>query len=333
VTIPTERTRAVQHARDFLRRLLRRELTPRVPVAVREEARRVLRHFPSDWDIRAAAESAPWCWADPESAEACGVANEPAEHYLLKLTPAQVRVLADACDLYSRIGVGQFEEIDSMARVGMLRRRDDASGAVASANRLDLARKALNAAKQWLLGMAPSESYGIHSPSVHDSFRVAWDLQQVLRHRLAWDDRGNPARRNWSGPNSMTSVHYDEPRATAKEPLASVERASDADLLADLPAGYMIGRSGYGGDQEWHLLRLPEPTPARAASKAAACGLAWVGSGESARSMIAMAKDDTEASAARGDREKAKPAQVGIGQGAAQANELADTTHSAKHFQ
>ena len=58
MTLPDERYRAVKWAEGFLKRLAGGEL-PRVPKAVRAEARSILRHYPSDWDMNRAAEWAP----------------------------------------------------------------------------------------------------------------------------------------------------------------------------------------------------------------------------------------------------------------------------------
>jgi len=58
MTLPCERTRAVINAREFLFRLS----TPyiengikKIPAAVRDEARRLLRHYPSVVDLACAA--------------------------------------------------------------------------------------------------------------------------------------------------------------------------------------------------------------------------------------------------------------------------------------
>jgi hypothetical protein len=56
MTLPDERYRAVVQTQRFLLRLL---TTPRVPKAVKDEARSMLRHYPSDYDMRRAAEGAP----------------------------------------------------------------------------------------------------------------------------------------------------------------------------------------------------------------------------------------------------------------------------------
>ena len=55
MTLPDERYRAVVYTRQFLLRLL---TTPRIPKAVKAEARSCLRHYPTDWDMQQAAESA-----------------------------------------------------------------------------------------------------------------------------------------------------------------------------------------------------------------------------------------------------------------------------------
>ena len=58
MTLPDERYRAVQYAQQFLARLAGGEY-PRVPKAVREEARSILRHYPLWYDMQRAAEAAP----------------------------------------------------------------------------------------------------------------------------------------------------------------------------------------------------------------------------------------------------------------------------------
>ena len=58
MTLPDERYRAVKTAAQFLARLAGGEY-PRVPKAVRAEARSILRHYPLDWDLQQAALAAP----------------------------------------------------------------------------------------------------------------------------------------------------------------------------------------------------------------------------------------------------------------------------------
>lgn len=62
MTMPNERTRAVIHAVEFLTRLVspyNENGIKKIPKAVREEALRVLRHFPRPFDLYEAAKCAP----------------------------------------------------------------------------------------------------------------------------------------------------------------------------------------------------------------------------------------------------------------------------------
>jgi len=56
MTLPDERYRAVVQTQKFLVEILS---TPRVPKAIKDRARSCLRHYPSDWDMKRAADSAP----------------------------------------------------------------------------------------------------------------------------------------------------------------------------------------------------------------------------------------------------------------------------------
>ncbi len=51
MTIPSERTRAVNYTYEFLRDLMDPKKTPRVPKDVRRRASSLLRHYPSRLDM------------------------------------------------------------------------------------------------------------------------------------------------------------------------------------------------------------------------------------------------------------------------------------------
>lgn len=55
MTIPVERTNAVMSTEAFLLRLIDPKQTPRVPKAIREEAHRLLRHYPSRFEMEVIA--------------------------------------------------------------------------------------------------------------------------------------------------------------------------------------------------------------------------------------------------------------------------------------
>jgi hypothetical protein len=59
MTLPDERYRAVVQTRRFLLDLCNSQHTPRVPRLVRETARSMLRHYPSDYEMQCAARECP----------------------------------------------------------------------------------------------------------------------------------------------------------------------------------------------------------------------------------------------------------------------------------
>lgn len=62
MTIPIERTRAVNKAREFLYDLIDPKKTPRVPKAIREQALRILKHYPGNYYLDRSAETSPDIW-------------------------------------------------------------------------------------------------------------------------------------------------------------------------------------------------------------------------------------------------------------------------------
>ena len=59
MTLPDERYRAVRMAERFMQDLLDPSKTPRVPKSIRAQARSVLRHYPSSYDLDRAAQASP----------------------------------------------------------------------------------------------------------------------------------------------------------------------------------------------------------------------------------------------------------------------------------
>ena len=59
MTLPDERYRSIMQAKKLLEELCSPTLTPRVAAGIRDRARGALRHYPSEWDMRAASELAP----------------------------------------------------------------------------------------------------------------------------------------------------------------------------------------------------------------------------------------------------------------------------------
>jgi hypothetical protein len=59
MTLPDERYRALKWAEQFLQDLQDPSKTPRVPKAVRQQARSVLRHYPGEYYLKEIARRAP----------------------------------------------------------------------------------------------------------------------------------------------------------------------------------------------------------------------------------------------------------------------------------
>ena len=59
MTLPDERYRAINYARQFLQELLDPKKTPGVPSVVRSQAAAVLRHYPNQYDLDQLASAAP----------------------------------------------------------------------------------------------------------------------------------------------------------------------------------------------------------------------------------------------------------------------------------
>ena len=59
MTLPDERFRALKQGKKLLEELCDPGRTPRVPSIVRDRARGVLRHFPSDYELERIADNSP----------------------------------------------------------------------------------------------------------------------------------------------------------------------------------------------------------------------------------------------------------------------------------
>lgn len=64
MTLPDERYRAVVQTRRFLLDLCNPQHTPRIPKIIREHARAMLRHYPSDYDMNKAAQTSADIFAE-----------------------------------------------------------------------------------------------------------------------------------------------------------------------------------------------------------------------------------------------------------------------------
>lgn len=118
--------------------------------------------------------------------------------YQIKLTKEQASVISKALDVYSRLGAGQFQELMTFATV-----KD-----------LDFAEieKIFVRLKELMFDLPGHTYLGIGG--VSDSCRVSYDLHQVIRHRLAWDN----------DPRGGYQVWFDRPMKFGTERLAEMSK-------------------------------------------------------------------------------------------------------------
>jgi hypothetical protein len=126
--------------------------------------------------------------------------------YTLTVNELQLQQINNACDLVSRLYMGQWDTILELFRVHSISEAYDS---------IDM-RDKLNALAMEC-GLRPSlNGYnGILSDEVDDKARILWDLNQVIRYRLAWD----------RSPQGGLGVNFDKPFHSCKDvPLAKVEK-------------------------------------------------------------------------------------------------------------
>lgn len=134
---------------------------------------------------------------------ACDRAKTPSDAaYTITVNENHIQVILAALDLFARIGVGQFDEVLHVY---------DRGAKLADELRTRM-RDGLSYVKS-VVGHPPNGSHGIHQPEVDDDFRIACDIQRVIRHRLAWD----------RDPKGGMRVDFDKSCAFSNEPLITIK--------------------------------------------------------------------------------------------------------------
>lgn len=167
---------------------------------------------------------------------------EPDVH--LTVPAATARIMVEALDTYTRIGMGQLEDIVSMGRFGILK---NSEGVAPSYDAMEDAEHHLNAAKKSLFGFPSNASHGIFSDKVAERFRTTWGVMKALRHRLAWDRT----------PEGGFQTSFDEPMRGEESAGVHVTSGSIEDALVQLPAGTMLTRH----NDAWAVVRMDPEKP------------------------------------------------------------------------
>lgn len=138
--------------------------------------------------------------------------------YTIKLNKSQLETLSVATEILSRLGIGQFNfALDWLPF--------DNGKCISHEDQLYFSERLSALMVHHIDGYR--SSLGINSRETPEFAKIAWDLHQVFRNRLAWEravEKGIVASldapRKW--PEMMT-VDYDEPFHASEEPLARIE--------------------------------------------------------------------------------------------------------------
>lgn len=138
--------------------------------------------------------------------------------YTIKLNKSQLETLVSATEVFCRLGIGQFVfALDWLPFVK--------GNHISHDDQLYFSERLAPLMVHQIDGYR--SSLGIYGEETPEFAKIAWDLYQVFRHRLAWEravekgivDSIN-ATRKWP---EMIGIDYDEPLHASKEPLASIK--------------------------------------------------------------------------------------------------------------
>jgi hypothetical protein len=137
------------------------------------------------------------------------------KNYNLQIDATQAHVLIKALDLFSRIKCGQIKEIGHVLRWAICAGERDK----VSPENMEIADQLLDKVAMLYFPELPlpGASYGIREAPGEDE-KLAYDIQQVIRHRIAWDN----AKPGETMPGGVWGY---EPSRTAQHPLPKIEEA------------------------------------------------------------------------------------------------------------
>ena len=137
--------------------------------------------------------------------------------YTLTVNENQARLLSQALELVTRIQIGQWHEF-----IDWLPQQKKIDHHNLREQLMPIMRQHFASARpdgaEWTINGWDSH-YGILSEHVEDVARVAWDMQKVIDHCIAWD----------SNPEGGYTVDFDGPHHVGQQPLATMKRVVEGD--------------------------------------------------------------------------------------------------------
>lgn len=143
--------------------------------------------------------------------------------YNIEVNEEQLRILIQATDLLSRIGMGQWQEI-----IGYLP-LDEYGFPYSAIEEIN-----------WILSKYTKNNVnGYHSSiginNTKENIKISHDLYQVLRYRSSWDYAIENSLTNLDGTRNwanMLQVQYDEPMKCSEiTPLAKIEQIKEKETI------------------------------------------------------------------------------------------------------
>lgn len=141
----------------------------------------------------------------------------------LTVNEEQLRLIQSALDLYSRVLIGQFEEVGIIANMYSVNMLDSSNPNMPKPDKssykehhafTDMIRQAKTS-----LGFHANGSYGIYSDVVHNDSRNAYDIVQVIRNYIA--------NRNHVEGESRMFISFDEPNKTGEYDMPVIQEAPE----------------------------------------------------------------------------------------------------------
>lgn len=105
--------------------------------------------------------------------------------------------------MYVRLGCGQFEEVARLFCCDLRSRQGNALSV----------EHCLDQAKRLLLSLQCGTSYSICSYDVPVSYRLAWDMHQVIQHHVSWE----------AHPEGGNTENFNEPMNVSEIPFCTIE--------------------------------------------------------------------------------------------------------------
>jgi hypothetical protein len=138
----------------------------------------------------------------------------------LTLTIEQAQAVVQACDLYTRIGLGQFEEVARLLRMGYIKPERDTSSDTFSAMGV-MVDRSMRDAKE-VIGHPRNGSFGIGHKRVSITAHRAFEVEKVLDQALSMHRDPNPRFRGVNYDGLSPSLRY----TSDPVPVAEVKEAA-----------------------------------------------------------------------------------------------------------